>query len=388
MKITGVKSFPVRRGMLVKIETDDGYYGWGEVGPSAWGRELAAEGMVTHFRQMLIGKDPMDIGALWQVMFRKGSGFDGGRVEMAAISAIDIALHDLVARSLGVPVYHLLGGKHRYFVPCFTPIMNPDAPNAVEDTKRMLDEGWSVLRLSMGGHEEKGIFEPRRSLAVTADGLVKLREAVGPEPVLGIDYHAMLNVAEAASFCQRLPAGTLDFIEDPIHERTPAGYRALRRMTEVPFAVGEAFTSKWDWLPYIEEDLVNLARIDVANVGGFTEAMKVAALCEAHYIEMMPHLAISPIQTATIIHFAAAVPNFAWMEDRHRDSRALVEGKRSSYRPPDSNMYPVHLEPDGVRWPVPTGPGLGVEVNEEMLEATYEPSPETPTRRRDGSLTI
>ena len=111
-------------------------------------------------------------------------------------------------------------------------------------------------------------------------------------------------------------------------------------------------------------------------------------MCEAHYIEMMPHLAISPIQTASIIHFAAAVPNFAWMEDRHRDPRALVAGKRSSYRPPDTSMYPIHLEPDGVRWPVPTDPGLGVEVNEEMLEVTYELSPETPTRRRDGSLTI
>ena len=388
MRIADVRCFPVRRGLcLVKIETVDGQYGWGEAGPSAWGRELAAEGIVTHFRELLIGRDPRDIGALWQEMFRKGSGLDGGRVEMAAVSAIDVALHDLVAKSLGVPVYRLLGGRHRDVVPCFTPTVNPEAPDAVEIVRSMLAEGWDVLRLSMGG-EANGVFEPRHSIAVTARGLIELREAVGPEPVLGIDYHTMLTITEAASFCQRLPPSTLDFIEDPIHAETPASYRALRRMTEVPFALGEAFTSKWDWLPFIEEDLVNLARIDIANVGGFTEAMKVAAMCEAHYIEMMPHLAISPIQTATIIHFAAAVPNFAWMEDRHRDSRALVEGKRSSYCPPDSNLYPTHLEPDGVSWPVPTGPGLGVEINEEMLEAPYELSPETPTRRRDGSLTI
>ncbi len=388
MRIIDVRSFPVSHLFLVKIEADDGHYGWGEAGPSAWGRELAAQGMVTHFREVLIGRDPRNIGAFWQEMYRKGSGFDGGRVEMAALSAIDLALHDLVAKSLGVPVYHLLGGKHRDFVPCFTPIVSPDDPDAVEVTRRMLDEGWSVLRLSMGGSKEKGVFEPRNSLAATAEGLVKLRDAVGPEPVLGIDYHAMFNVAEAASFCQRIPPGTLDFIEDPIHEETPSAYRALRQMTKVPFAAGEAFTSKWDWLPFIEEDLINLARIDLANVGGFTEAMKVAAWCEAHYIEMMPHLAISPIQTAAIIHFAAAVPNFAWMEDRHRNFRALFQGKTSSYRPPDSDMYPVHLEPDGVRWPVPTGPGLGVEVNEEMLDVAYELSPVSPTRRRDGSLTI
>ena len=389
MKIADVRCFPVRRGLcLVKIETHDGHYGWGEAGPSAWGRELAAQGMVTHFRELLIGRDPQDIGALWQEMFRKGSGLDGGRIEMAAVSAIDVALHDLVARSLGVPVYRLLGGRHRDVVPCFTPTVNPDAPDAVEIIRSMLDEGWRALRLSMGGSEANNVFEPRHSIAVTATGLIELREAVGSEPVLGVDYHTMLTVAEAASFCQRLPSGTLDFIEDPIHEGTPGAYRALRLMTGVPFALGEAFTSKWDWLPFIEEDLVNLARIDIANVGGFTEAMKVAALCEAHYIEMMPHLAISPIQTASIIHFAAAVPNFAWMEDRHRDSRALGEGKGSSYRPPDSDMYPIHLEPDGVTWPVPTGPGLGVEVNEELLDVPYEPSPDTPTRRRDGSLTI
>jgi galactonate dehydratase len=116
--------------------------------------------------------------------------------------------------------------------------------------------------------------------------------------------------------------------------------------------------------------------------------MKVAAWCETHYIEMMPHLAISPIQTATMIHFAAAVPNFAWMEDRHRNFRALFEGGTSSYRPPDADMYPAHLEPDGVKWPVPTGPGLGVEVNEEMLKVPYKSSPSKPTRRRDGSLTV
>ena len=388
MKITALKSFPASRGLLVKIEADDGFYGWGEAGPSAWGRELAAQGMVTHFRELLLGRDPRNIGAFWQEMFRKGSGFDGGRVEMAAIAAIDLALHDLVAKSFGVPVYHLLGGKQRDFVPCFTPIVSPDAPNAVEVTRRMLAEGWQVLRLSMGGSEEKGLFEPRNSLALTAAGLIELRAAVGPEPVLGIDYHAMFTVAEAASFCQRLPPGTLDFIEDPIHDGTPSAYRALRQMTEVPFAAGEAFTSKWDWLPYIEGDLLNLARIDIANVGGLTEAMKVAAWCEAHYIEMMPHLAISPIQTATIVHFAAAVPNFAWMEDRHRDFRLLLEGGESSYRPPDADLYPIHLEPEGVRWPVPTGPGLGVEVNEELLGQSYELAPAVPTRRRDGSLTI
>ena len=120
--------------------------------------------MVTHFRQLLIGLDPGDIGALWQEMFRKGSGLDGGRIEMAALSAVDVALHDLVAKSLGVPVYRLLGGRHRDDVPCFTPTVNPDAPNAAEIVGTLLDEGWGALRLSMGS-EADGVFEPRRSVS-------------------------------------------------------------------------------------------------------------------------------------------------------------------------------------------------------------------------------
>ncbi len=184
MKITEIKPYPVRRNLfLVRIETADGLYGWGEAGPSAWGRELAAQGAVTHIRELLLGKDARYIGALWQEMYRRGSGFEGGSVESAIISAIDIALHDLVAKSLGVPVYCFLGGMHRHTVPCFTPIMNPDAPDAVEITKRMLEEGWDVLRLSIGGQMKRGIYDARKSLAATAEGLIKLRDAVGPGPV-------------------------------------------------------------------------------------------------------------------------------------------------------------------------------------------------------------
>src|SRR5215207_92514 len=120
MKIRDIKSFAVwvgsRNQLLVKVETDDGLYGWGESGLS--GRELAVIGAVNHFREFLIGRDARQIGALWQEMYRS-QYFEGGRVLTAAISAIDIALHDLNAKALGVPVYQLLGGKQRDVIPCF-----------------------------------------------------------------------------------------------------------------------------------------------------------------------------------------------------------------------------------------------------------------------------
>ena len=135
MKITDIKTYVVWEGLrnltLVKVESDDGYFGWGESGLS--GRELAVRGAVAHFREFLLGRDPRAIGALWQEMYRSHY-FEGGRTLTAAISAIDIALHDLVARKLGVPVYQLLGGRHRDFVPCFVTAGGNGRSRTMSDT--------------------------------------------------------------------------------------------------------------------------------------------------------------------------------------------------------------------------------------------------------------
>ncbi len=378
MKITEVKAMPVWGGWrnlcIVKVETDAGHHGWGESG--LVGRELAVAGAVRHYREFLLGKDPRRIGALWQEMYRS-QYFEGGRVLTAAISAIDVALHDLVARSLDVPVHQLLGGKQRRYVPCFTTSHAPMGPRVVEDVAGMVARGWPAIRCVFGvpQSEDDRLFEPRESIALTSEWMTKVREAVGNGPVVGLEYHHRLSVAEAASFCQKMPRGTLDFLEEPIRDETPAAYQALRSMTDVPFAIGEEFSSKWAFLPYIEQGLVNLARIDVCNVGGLTEAMKVAGWCEAHYIDVMPHNPLGPISTAANLHFAAAVPNYAWLEERTSD---LVFSEE---------MFPVQPKIEGVRYPVPDGPGLGVEFNEAAAEGPFRFWEAPHLHRSDGSYT-
>ncbi len=378
MKITDIKPYPVwvgrRNQMLVKVETDEGIYGWGESGLSS--RELAVAGAVKHYREFLIGRDPMRIGALWQEMYRC-QYFEGGRVLTAAISAIDIALHDIAGKALNVPVYQLLGGKQRDFVPCFATTPLHLGPQLFDDVNSLLEKGWNVIRTGFAD-KQNDVFEPRESIAPTATWLTKLREAVGNEPVLGIDYHHRLNVAEAASFCQRMPSGTIDFLEEPIRDETPEAYESLRTMTDIPFAIGEEISSKWHFLPYIERGITNFARIDICNVGGFTEAMKVAGMAEAHYIELMPHDPLGPICTAATIQLAAAVPNFAWLE-----AQALPKDQSSA----DDDIFPLQPKLEGCRFPVPEGPGLGIEVNEDL--ATKEPFKfwEAPhIYRSDGSL--
>jgi len=381
MKISAIHAYPVwvgnRNQLIVKVETDEGLYGWGESGMSY--RERAVVGAVEHYREFLIGRDPMRTGSLWQEMYRS-QYFEGGRVLSGAISAIDIALHDIKGKALGVPVYQLLGGKHRDRIPTFATTFATGA-RMIEEAAELIKHGWTCIRFFPVGQDSLDLFEPRESIAATVPWLVRAREELGETVALGIDYHHRLSVAEAASFCQKMPSGTLDFLEEPIRDESPTAYEALRRLTDIPLAIGEEFSSKWQFLPFIERDIHQFNRIDVANVGGLTEAMKVAGWSEAHYVDLMPHNPLGPICTAATVHLAAAAPNFAWLECFNTP----VGGQPGRHA---DDLFPVQMKLDGASYVLPEAPGLGVEVNEDLVRKQAFRYAEAPhLSRRDGSHT-
>ncbi len=383
MKITDIKAYPVwvgyRNLCLVKVETDAGIHGWGESGISS--RELAVVGVIRHFREFLIGQDATRIGAIWQEMYRS-QYFEGGRVLTAAISAIDIALWDIAGKALGVPIHRLLGGKQRETVPCFVTTTRPFDESLVEDAKALASSGWRVIRATAGewgSTEHATELDVRKSIAAAAAVLSEVRQELGNAVTLGIDYHHRLTVAETASFCQKMPRGTLDFIEDPIRHQTPEAYEILRQMVDVPFAIGEECASKWDFMRYIEQGITSFARIDLCNVGGLTEAVKVAAAAETHYIDMMPHDPLGPICTAVTIQFAAAVPNFAWCEYLSRES-----GHRSE----SDLLFTGSPRESGGSYLAGDAPGHGVDVNDEELTKESFKFWEAPRMKKpDGSFT-
>ncbi|MEQ1901175.1 MAG: mandelate racemase/muconate lactonizing enzyme family protein [Devosia sp.] len=381
MKITAIKPYPVwigiRNQLIVKVETDEGVFGWGESGLS--GREMAVAGALQHYSRFLIGRNAFDIGAIWQETYRS-QYFEGGRVLQAAISAVDIALHDIKGKALGVPVYDLLGGKQRDTIPTFASTGDEaEGDAAIARAKELMAQGWKAIRFFPVGQSSKEIFEPRESVAVTAAMLNKARAELGSEVVLGIDYHHRLSVAEAASFCNKLDKGVLDFLEEPIRDETPEAYESLRTMTEIPFAIGEEFASKWQFLPYIERGIHQFNRLDVCNVGGLTEAMKVAGWSEAHYVDLMPHNPLGPICTAATVHFGAAVANFSWLETRAPETNLGFD---------NSEFFPVQPRLEGASYPVSDRPGLGVEVNEELVKEQSFKFWEAPhLKLRDGSVT-
>ena len=380
-KIASIDTLLARVGMrnqlLVKVTTDDGLYGWGESGLSC--REGAVAAAVDHFAEFLVGRDSRQIGRIWQETYRS-QYFEGGRVLTAAMSAIDIALHDILGKRLGVPVYQLLGGKQRDEIPTFPSCQAPTIDDLLHKVRRLVDEGWDCVRIYSGDFEGDSIFDPRKSLSRAAAELIAIRKEFGPELCLGIDLHHRLSVAEAANFCARLPGGTLDFLEEPIRCQSPDAYQMLRSMTTIPFAIGEEFSSKWEAAPYVERGLTQYMRLDVCNVGGLTEAMKIAGWCELHYVDLMPHNPLGPVCTAATVHMAAAVSNFSWAETRQGPTEALGFH--------DPNLFPVQIPLDGVVYKVPEVPGLGVEVDEEKIRDTTPEHVEPPhLSRPDGSVT-
>jgi len=389
MKISAITPYVAwigfRNQLLVKVETSDGVFGWGESGLSS--RDLAVEGAVKHYREFLIGKDPRNIGALWQEMYRS-QYFEGGRVLTAAISAIDIALHDLVAKSLGVPVYQLLGGAHRERVECFASVPGETSLEEIPTlVKRLMDAGWDSFRINLAAppgasYEGRGgsVYDVRKATAWTAEALSAARQVAGPTAMIGCDPHHRLSLPEAALFLQRLPKGTLDYVEEPIRDESPETYEALRRLTDVPFAIGEEFSSKWAFKPYIERNILQFARVDVCNVGGLTESMKVAAMCEANYIDLLLHNPLGPICTAASVHLAAAIANFSHLESRESPAETLPTD--------DAAVFTSRLRIKGNGFPLPTAPGLGVEVDEAVLREMKLKFWEAPRLwRSDGSYT-
>jgi len=380
-KISAITAFPTwvghRNVLLVKVETDDGLHGWGESGVS--GRELAVAGAIDHFRQFMLGRDPRQIGALWQEMYR-GAYFEGGRVITGAISAIDIALWDIAGKRAGVPVYELLGGRQRDTIPCFPTCPAPIGASLIEDTKKLIASGWEIVRITTGDKDNGAAiapYDPAVDAYRMAGCLAELRQEVGGNVTIGVDMHHRLSVAQAASFCQRMPKGTIDFLEEPIRHQTPDSYATLRQMTDIPFAIGEECASKWDFMPFIERDLTQFARIDVCNVGGLTEAMKIAASAETHYIDIMPHDPLGPVCTAATLQMCAAIPNLSWCEiapyggDKSDHDRIFVN------RPVEKSQV----------YQIDNMPGIGVDVKEDELATDFR-FWEAPRRTKpDGGLT-
>ncbi|MBZ0171176.1 MAG: D-galactonate dehydratase family protein, partial [Phycisphaerales bacterium] len=362
------------------------------------GRELSVKSYLEdHLVPCLIGRDARDIEDIWQYFYR-GAYWRRGPVTMAAIGAIDVALWDIKAKALGVPVYQLLGGRSRAGVTVYGHASGLDLAEAMDAVAEYKEQGYRAIRVQSGipGLEStygvgrgRWFYEPadrklppenawstRKYLNYAPELLNAAREAAGPDIELLHDVHHRLTPQEAAELGKRLEPVGLFWLEDPTPGENQEGLRLIRQHTTTPIAIGEVFNSIHDCSTMITEQLIDYIRMTVSHSGGLTSLRKIAALAETYHVRTGCHgpTDISPVAMAACMHFGLWVPNFGIQEYMlHSEETMDVFGARFEFK-------------DGMVNP-PETPGLGVEYDEALAEKyPYQRAYLPVNRREDGSM--
>ena len=370
MKIRAIEPIVVGHYVLVEVTTEDGLVGLGEA--TVDGREMASVEAVRHIGEYLTGHDATRIEHIWQDVFR-GQFWRGGPVLLSALSGIDIALWDLNAQALGVPIWRLLGGRARERVLAYRHVYANTPELLAERCQATVAEGYKVVRISPTDPFGEP-FEPGPAIRQAVRFFEAVRRAIGEEIEVVLEMHTRLSPHRAIELCNAVKDCRPLFVEDPIRSENPASFALLRQHTSVPLGTGEQLGPKWHFRELIERDLIDYVRVDLCHSGGLTEGKKIAAMSETHYQELAPHNALSPVCTMASLHLDVAIPNFAVQE--YTPARAMWEETLEGL-PACADGYLA----------VPEGPGLGLRLNREAAARyPYTPRELPHWRRADGSV--
>lgn len=387
---------PSRNYVTLRLTTADGIVGLGDA--TLNGRELAvASYLRDHVGPLLVDSDPSRIEDTWQYLYR-GAYWRRGPVTMAAIGAVDMALWDILGKRCGQPVYQLLGGRVREYVPTYGHAFGWDIPALMDSIDAHLDRGASYIRVQSGvpGHDKvygvsrdhdyepagRGArpaeerFEPEAYLRYLPKVLEAAREKVGDDVHLLHDAHHRLSPNQAARLAKAVEPYNLFWLEDVTPAEDQEALRMVRQASTTPLAIGEVFNSIWDCQYLIENRLIDYIRTAVVHTGGISHSRKIYALAELHGVKAGPHgpSDVSPIALAASIHMGAAVHNWGVQEYMGYPTRV-------------HDAFPhAWTYADGVLQPGEE-PGLGVDLDEAVLNSEpYTPAYLPTARRLDGTV--
>ncbi|MFO7936111.1 MAG: galactonate dehydratase [Kiritimatiellia bacterium] len=377
MKITAIKTFVCNayrtNWVFVKVLTDQpGLYGWGEA--TLEYKEDTIVAACHELERDMIGKDPREIEAIWHSNYRDAY-WRGGPVLMSAISAVDMALWDILGKSLDVPVWRLLGGMVRNKVPCyangwFAGAAEPEEFGA-KATEAVETAGWKGLKWDPFGSAYRNL-EPAafRKAMRCVDEVYK---AVDGRAEILIEGHGRFDLPTARRIAKALEDYNILWFEEPIIPDTIEAIADLRSNTSVPLSFGERLYGSWQFRSLLEARGSDYIQPDVSHAGGITELRKIAAIAESHHIPICPHNPSGPVANAATLQLAASLPGFYLLETMASDVPWRSDVCDEDVRFKDGCMFINHK------------PGLGVEVNEEALEKyPYQP---ISLRHYKGTLT-
>lgn len=357
MKITALTTYIVPpRWLFLKIETDAGVTGWGE--PVVEGRALTVEAAVKELADYLIGKDPRLIEDHWTVMHR-GGFYRGGPILMSAIAGIDQALWDIKGKALGVPVHELLGGKLRDSIKVYSWIGGDRPAEVAAGAKEMVARGF--LALKMNGTEELQIVDSHDRIDATVERVAMVREAVGPNIGIAVDFHGRVHRPMARILVKELEPYRLMFIEEPVLSENREALKEIAALGSTPIALGERLYSRWDFKYVFEEGVVDIIQPDLSHAGGITECRKIAAMAEAYDVAVAPHCPLGPIALAACLQLDAVSYN-CFIQEQSLGIHYNAANDLLDYA---ANKDVFRYEDGYVA--IPDGPGLGVEIDEEYV---------------------
>jgi len=358
MKITGFKIYKVPpRWVFLKIETDEGIVGWGE--PIVEGRADTVIAAVKELMETLIGKDPSFIEDHWNMMYRSGF-YRGGPILMSALAGIDQALWDIKGKFFNVPIYELLGGRCRDKIEVYSWVGGDEPKVVVDEIQNVMDRGFRTVKIN--GTERLKFIDSYKEIDALLERMSTIRSAFGNDINVGIDFHGRVHKPMAKILVKKLEEFNPIFIEEPLLSENMEGIVEVARHTAIPIALGERLFSRWDFKKVLESRAVDIIQPDVSHAGGITECRKIAAMAEAYDVALALHCPLGPIALAACLQVDAVSYNAAIQEQ----SLGIHYNKSNDLLDYISNAEVFSYE-DGMVT-IPTGPGLGIEVNEEYVK--------------------
>ena len=371
MKITRISTRLVPpRWSLVKIETDEGLVGWGE--PTLEGLARTACTCVEELGRGLIGEDPRRVEHLWQSLYR-GQFYRGGSLVLSALSGIEQALWDITGKFYNTPVYNLFGGavRDRIRMYCHAGGSTPD--QAAEAARNARAAGFTALKTGMTAGATRIVDSPQ-VVDDTVARIAAMREAVGRDFDIAIDCHGRLSPAMAIRLCDAVADLMPMFVEEPVLPENVDALLQVARHVNVPLATGERLFTRFEFRQVLQDGAIAIVQPDVSHAGGIGETRKIAAQAETCYAGLAPHCPLGPVALAACLQVDACSPNFVIQE---HTAGALGAG----YLRQPFVIQDGYIE-------LPTGPGLGIDIDEEAVIAMGEHDWATPQLRHadDGSV--
>lgn len=365
------------RPVVVRINTDEGISGFGEVGMAYGVGASAGFGMAKDLARIIIGMDPMQSELIWDKMQKKTFwGQGGGTVVSAGMSAIDVALWDIKGKALGVPCYQLLGGKCRDELRTYASQLqfgwgDPEKKEHLTTPEqyaaaavRAVEDGYDAIKVDVNEIDEQGYAKrrnlygafARRDLMVGYKRLKAIREAIGYDVDIIVEAHALTDKVSAVEFGRMIEEFRISAYEEPVMNLNAQCLKEVREHINIPIAAGERVFTRWGFRPFLEDHIIDLIQPDIGTCGGMSECKKICDMGHVYDTTCQVHVCGGPIMTAASLQLEAAIPNFA-IHELHR--YALLEGNRVTCK--------YDYLPENGKYTIPDLPGIGQELTDKAI---------------------